>query len=77
MQASLEKLRTFLEQLAGIPAYPVGITVEELQDRLAGVDNGGGLAAFALEVEASIKELGSGLPTGTICHCSCHTTDVR
>ena len=74
MQDSVSKLRSFLEQLAGIPAYPVGITVEDLTDRLGDVGDGGGLAAVALEVEASINQLGSGLPTGTSRHRLCHDT---
>jgi hypothetical protein len=69
VQASLTKLREFLDHLDAIPANPVSSTVADWRGRLEGVQNQEQLATVVLELEADINDLGSGLPTGDLYTC--------
>jgi len=64
VQASLGKLRAFLDQLGGVPITPAGSTLDEWGGRLGEVRSCGELAAAVVNLEAGINQLGSGLPTG-------------
>jgi len=77
VQASLAKLREFMDHLDAVPANPVNSTVADWRVRLGSVQSREQLATVVLELEADINNLGSGLPTGGSDTCSVAQRNVK